>query len=116
MDIQEKSQDSSTMLINSIILQKLTTALNECTEWGQITILDALADYEPKDSSEAERIIEKVTPRLQHANGAVVLSAVKVLVIYTEHYVESNEIASQVKRKIAPPLGRFSCSTQSQDQ
>jgi len=26
-------------------LQKLLAALNECTEWGQVTILDALAKY-----------------------------------------------------------------------
>ena len=44
----------------------------------QVFILDALSDYTPKDSKEAEETIERVTPRLQHANCAVVLSAVKV--------------------------------------
>ena len=46
-------------------------ALNECNEWGQVFILDALASYEPRDAREAEVIIERVTPRLQHANSAV---------------------------------------------
>ena len=41
-------------------------------------ILDALSAYTPKDGKEAEETIERVTPRLQHANCAVVLSAVKV--------------------------------------
>lgn len=41
-------------------------------------ILDALSKYKAADAREAENIVERVTPRLQHANCAVVLSAVKV--------------------------------------
>jgi len=40
--------------------------------------LTTLADYVPKDEKEAENIVERVIPRLQHANASVVLSAVKV--------------------------------------
>ena len=40
-------------------------------------ILDSLARYEPS-RSEAEDIVERVSPRLQHANAAVVMSAIKV--------------------------------------
>jgi len=46
--------------------------------WGQVFILDALSRYKAADAREAENIVERVTPRLQHANCAVVLSAVKV--------------------------------------
>ena len=45
----------------------------------QVFILDSLSTYTAKDAKDAEAIIERVTPRLQHANCAVVLSAVKVL-------------------------------------
>ena len=45
---------------------------------AQVFILDSLAWYKPRDSKDAESIVERVTPRLQHANCAVVLSAVKV--------------------------------------
>ena len=65
--------------ITTSVLQKLLAALNECTEWGQVFILDSLAQYSPSNAREAEGIIERVTPRLQHANSAVVLSAVKVI-------------------------------------
>jgi AP-1 complex subunit beta-1 len=41
--------------------------------------LDALSKYKAKDVRDAENIVERITPRLQHANCAVVLSAVKVL-------------------------------------
>lgn len=44
----------------------------------QVFILDSLAAYQAKDSKDAESIVERVSPRLQHANCAVVLSAVKV--------------------------------------
>lgn len=44
----------------------------------QVFILDSLATYQAQNSKDAESIIERVAPRLQHANSAVVLSAVKV--------------------------------------
>lgn len=65
-------------IIDSSVLQKLLVALNECTEWGRIAILSALARYRTTDEKEAEHICERVMPQFQHANGAVVLSAVKV--------------------------------------
>ena len=54
-------------------INKLLTALNECTEWGQIFTLDCLFNYNPKDDWEAQNICEWVTPCLSHANSAVVL-------------------------------------------
>ena len=75
-EIAEASQ-SDVFKINSAMLQKLLTALNECTEWGQVFILDSLAQFQPS-ADEAERIIERVTPRLAHANSAVVMSAIRV--------------------------------------
>jgi len=47
--------------------------------WGQVFILDCVGGYEPRDERDAQSIIERVTPRLSHANAAVVLSAVKVI-------------------------------------
>ncbi|CAN0319949.1 unnamed protein product, partial [Discosporangium mesarthrocarpum] len=74
------TSEKDVMQVSTSVLQKLLAALNECTEWGQVFILDSLAKYSPADSREAEGIIERVTPRLQHANSAVVMSAVKVCV------------------------------------
>lgn len=85
-------------------INKLLTALNECTEWGQIFILDSLANYTPTDSKEAQSIAERVTPRLQHANAAVVLSAVKVLMRLMELLNDDKEYQSVLLRKLAPPL------------
>jgi AP-1 complex subunit beta-1 len=91
------------MMVTTNVLQKLLAALNECTEWGQVFILDSLSQYSPQDSREAEGIIERVTPRLQHANSAVVMSAVKVVLRFLEE-VTSDEVVRAVCKKLAPPL------------
>lgn len=79
-EINEASPSGQPLVeMNAQTINKLLTALNECTEWGQVFILDSLANYSPKDDREAQSICERITPRLAHANAAVVLSAVKVL-------------------------------------
>ncbi|XP_071701764.1 beta-adaptin-like protein C [Rutidosis leptorrhynchoides] len=99
-------QDTSTKLVfevTSPTLSKLLTALNECTEWGQVFILDALSKYKAADIREAENIVERVTPRLQHANSAVVLSAVKMILQQME-VITSPDVIRNLCRKMAPPL------------
>ncbi|KAH6932742.1 hypothetical protein HPB50_009063 [Hyalomma asiaticum] len=85
-------------------INKLLTALNECTEWGQVFILDSLSNYSPKDEREAQSICERVTPRLAHANAAVVLSAVKVLMKFMEMMSNDSDFVTTLTKKLAPPL------------
>lgn len=66
-------------LINSHVSQFLL-ALNECTEWARITILDALATYDASDSLEAQDIVDRVSAHLQHVNPAVVLATIQVVI------------------------------------
>lgn len=105
----------------------MLTALNECTEWGQVFILDSLSNYSPKDDREAQRyklivitilivfiihhwllfdcsICERITPRLAHANAAVVLSAVKVLMKLMEMLSSESDFVTTLTKKLAPPL------------
>ncbi|XP_010529610.1 PREDICTED: beta-adaptin-like protein C isoform X1 [Tarenaya hassleriana] len=89
--------------VTSATLTKLLTALNECTEWGQVFILDALSRYKSTDPREAENIVERVTPRLQHANCAVVLSAVKMILQQME-LITSTDVIRNLCKKMAPPL------------
>ena len=85
-------------------ISKLLAALNECTEWGQVFILDAVAQFEPQDGQEAQSICERVVPRLAHGNAAVVLSAVKCLMKYFELLPAGTEYKETVLNKLAPPL------------
>lgn len=104
-EIGDVSPTAAAMMeINSQTINKLLTALNECTEWGQIFILDSLAQYTPKDDREAQSICERVTPRLSHANAAVVLSAVKVLMKYMEIMTPSSSYVQNLVKKLSPPL------------
>ncbi|KAK6028184.1 adaptin region [Ostertagia ostertagi] len=91
-------------LVNSQMVNKLLTALNECTEWGQVFILDALAGYRPRDEREAQNICERISPRLAHANAAVVLSTVKVLMKLVDMLPPDSEFINQLTKKLAPPM------------
>lgn len=53
--ITEINETQPLIEINGSTVNKLLTALNECTEWGQVFILDALANYQPKDEREAQK-------------------------------------------------------------
>ncbi|XP_059406941.1 AP-1 complex subunit beta-1 isoform X2 [Carassius carassius] len=103
-EIAESHPNSNLLDLNPQTINKLLTALNECTEWGQIFILDCLANYMPRDDRESQSICERVTPRLSHANSAVVLSAVKVLMKFMEMLPKDLDYYGTLLKKLAPPL------------
>lgn len=88
-------------------MTKLLVALNECSEWGRIAILSTLSRYRTNDVEESEHICERVMPQFQHANSAVVLGAVKVIMIHIKN-VQREDLVRSLSRKMAPPLGRSS--------
>ncbi|KAF9951535.1 beta-adaptin [Mortierella alpina] len=102
-EMQESSASKDVFVVNVSIMNKMLAALNECTEWGQIAILTSLAEYRPLDSKEAENICERVIPRLQHANGSVVLSAIRVLMMFLR-YIKNDEFIKGLIKKMSPPL------------
>ena len=51
-----------------------------CPPRLQVFILDSVVNYTPTDAKDAEVVVERVLPRLPHANAAVVLSAIKVII------------------------------------
>ena len=103
-EIRDSSRSpNSVFCLDSNTVHKLLAALNECTEWGQVFILDSLSSYTAKDERDALSVIERVTPRLQHANCAVVLSAVKVIIGQLEAIHNPDTVGALIK-KLAPPL------------
>lgn len=97
------------------IASRVLTALNDSTEWGQVIILDYIAMYTPAASREAEGILERVIPRLAHANPSVVLAAVKVIVKYLD-YLSSADLTRTVIKKLTPPLVTLLTGTQPEVQ
>ncbi|ORY54077.1 Adaptor protein complex beta subunit [Leucosporidium creatinivorum] len=102
-EIQESAEDESIFVLDSPTLSRLLVALGECTEWGRIAILNAVAKYKAEDEKEAEHICERVIPQFQHANGSVVLAAIKVIMIHIRD-VSREEFVKGIMRKMAPPL------------
>ncbi|KAK8844607.1 hypothetical protein IAR55_006454 [Kwoniella newhampshirensis] len=94
---------SSLFIIDQPTLTKLLVALNECSEWGRIAILSTLARYKAVDEKESEHICERVVPQFQHVNAAVVLGAVKVIMIHIKN-VTREDLLKSLTRKMAPPL------------
>lgn len=102
-DIAQTAQRRDVFTINSSLLHKLLLALNDCTEWGQICILDCLADYEPATTAEACTIVEKVLPRFQHVNASVVMAATKVMLVLLPK-TQNSELEATALRKMSPAL------------
>ncbi|KAK9329985.1 adaptin N terminal region-domain-containing protein [Lipomyces starkeyi] len=101
-EIQEAAPETNSFAVNADILKKLLLALNECTEWGRITILTSIADYRTADVREAEHICERVVPQFQHVNPSVVLAAVKTILCHL-HLLDP-ELQKQYLDKMSPPL------------
>ncbi|RYP75308.1 hypothetical protein DL770_007431 [Monosporascus sp. CRB-9-2] len=101
-EISETAPETRALVITPATLKKLLMALNECTEWGRVTILSTLADYPPRDVKESEHICERVAPQFQHVNPSVVLAAVKVVFIHMK--LVNAELVRQYLKKMAPPL------------
>jgi vesicle coat complex subunit len=99
----DSTSDPAVFSITSAILNKLLIALNECSEWGRVAILNALARYDAQDDKESEHICERVVPQFQHVNGSVVLAAMKVIMIHIRN-VRRDDLVKQLIRKMAPPL------------
>ncbi|BAM40018.1 beta adaptin [Theileria orientalis strain Shintoku] len=84
-------------------LDRLLNGLNECIEWGQVYILDALVYYNPPDAVQAKKVIEGVTPRFSHINPAVVMSAIKV-VLKMMNKIPDKEYLRAIGMKLSAPL------------
>ncbi|GAO19563.1 hypothetical protein UVI_02062270 [Ustilaginoidea virens] len=101
-EISETAPETRALVVTPATLKKLLMALNECTEWGRITVLTTLADYPASDTKESEHICERVVPQFQHVNPAVVLAAIKVVFIHMK--AVNPEMVRSLLKKMAPPL------------
>ena len=70
-EIQETSS-KQILVVNPLLLTRLLAALDACTEWGQVFILNFLSTYVPTDSREAENMADRITPRSVFLNDLLV--------------------------------------------
>ncbi|KAJ5377596.1 AP-1 complex subunit beta-1 [Penicillium cataractarum] len=101
-EIHHTAPETQALQVTANTLRKMLMALNECTEWGRVTILSTLAEYRAADVKESEHICERVAPQFQHVNASVVLAAVKVVFLHMKYV--GPELAKNYLKKMAPPL------------
>lgn len=100
-DISEKAPNLQ-LSIDRTHAFNLAHVLPDCNEWSQIYIITALMNYVPQTFSDAVIMIERMIPRLQHANSSVVLGTIK-LIVYLSNYVSDLDNAiPHLDRKIGP--------------
>jgi AP-1 complex subunit beta-1 len=112
-EIQEAAPHTKCFQINTLTLNKLLAALNECTEWGRIAILTALASYDTSDVEEAEHICERVVPQFQHANPSVVLAAIKAVISHLP-LMPANAQTGLLQKMSSPLVTLVSCAPEVQ--
>ncbi|KAJ6031094.1 hypothetical protein N7540_001826 [Penicillium herquei] len=101
-EINHTAPETKALQVTPNTLRKMLMALNECTEWGRVTILSTLAEYRAADIKESEHICERVAPQFQHVNASVVLAAVKAVFLHMKYV--GPELAKTYLKKMAPPL------------
>ncbi|CAI5758360.1 unnamed protein product [Candida verbasci] len=99
-----QNPDLEIIEINSESVKNFLLCLNECTEWGRITILTTLTEYNSKGRvEEANHIIERIIPQLQHVNPSVVLSSIKAILFHLESLTNKAQ-KDQILKKLSAPL------------
>lgn len=74
--------------------------------WGQTYLLESLMYFVPEEQEDAELLAERISVRLQHANSAVILTTIKVI-LYLMNYMGDQDVIESMCRKLSPPLGPF---------
>lgn len=96
-------QNIQALVVDANLVKLLLACLNECSEWGRITILSYLSEYTSSNTEETLHLIERVIPQLQHVNPSVVLSSIKVVI----HHIDglSNQaLKTSFLRKLSAPM------------
>ncbi|KEG14275.1 AP-1 complex subunit beta [Trypanosoma grayi] len=83
-------------------VNRMLRHLSDCTEWGQLSILELIADTPPTSTTVAEDVIVRVLPRLSHSNASVVMGAIKLITNYACRC--SADVASQCSARVNSAL------------
>lgn len=78
--------------------------INVARQWSDVSSKPCLISCSFSSMLTSASICERVTPRLSHANSAVVLSAVKVLMKFMEMLPKDLDYYGTLLKKLAPPL------------
>ncbi len=101
-DITERHHPGLKLVLDHSSASKIIGIMPDCSEWNQIYMLEALASFVPQSTSQALVLAERITPRLQHANAGVVLTAMRII-FYFMNYITPAD-CNTLAKKLSPPL------------
>lgn len=109
-EIKDMNQDQnlSVLEVDAELVKLLLACLNECSEWGRITILSYLAEYLSPNPDDTLHLIERVIPQLQHVNPSVVLSSIKVVIHHLDGLSNQAQKTSFLRKLSAPMVSLVS--------
>jgi vesicle coat complex subunit len=113
-EIADASNTPDLLSLTPTTVPRYLAALSECTEWGQVFILDAISGYAPNDSQEAHLIIERIIPRMQHANPSVVIAAVRIIVALMPRLDTDDQRTYLIAKMRAPLISLLSAPPEMQ--
>ena len=102
MEIHERSSDFD-LAIDINTASTLVAALTECSEWYQTYITEALMFVTPTKQGDAETLIDRLMPRLQHSNSGLVLATIKVI-IYFLNFCPDSKYVQEIYNRLGAPL------------
>lgn len=112
-EMQEVSGTPYLTRLGPTATTRLLATVEECSEWGQVYILDALYHLVPNSSKDCVALCDRVVPRLQHANSAVVLSAVRLIVACLSR-MSTDQVPERAKKLAAPLISLISAQPEIQ--
>jgi AP-2 complex subunit beta-1 len=69
-------------------------------------LIEACLLYVPQESVDAELLADRLVPRLQHTNSAIVLASARII-FYLTNYIANDAVVDRLMQKLTAPLGKF---------
>lgn len=99
--LNEILEEEGGIAINRRMVIYLLNRINSYTEFGQSTVFDLVAKYEPQAEDEMLDILNILEEKLKHSSSSVVLGCIKVFLNYTR---DNQLMIRQVFARIQAPL------------
>jgi AP-4 complex subunit beta-1 len=99
--LNEILEEEGGIAVNRKIVIYLLNRIQQYNEFGQSTVFDLVAKYQPSEDNELFDILNILEDRLRHSSSAVVLGCVKVFLNYTK---DNPTLTQQVYARIQAPL------------
>jgi len=91
----------------STTVNNLLAAIDQATEWSQVSILDFVSTYKARDAADARGVIARVSSRLSHANAAVILSAVRCCMQMNTFVDDQARVRDTLSKVVLPLVTRL---------